>query len=333
MKFKTIVCLAIFLAGLAVLGWRFRPRGYSFSFQDTPVVEALEKVRRKTGEPILFETNLTGKVTAEIRRAPVGYVLDVIGDKARVGWHEVYVIYRAPPVWDEFRKAAVNEAEPKSFKPQDLIALGWRIRGNLDLEQAWQPVRVDFSAQKKSLGGCAKDLGRQSRVRVFVDPSLSDQDVSVNLKQQPPAQVVRALAKAAGAKVGRVLVVRAPWSMVKGGNSPEMAQDESMQGAMRDNLLMEFQGAVAAMPPEERAQVQALMAKYLPVVMSLRALPEEERKAKIAEIANDPEVQKLALKHMQKRIDSSTPEERAKMRQRFAQARHGHGGRPAGGGE
>jgi type II secretory pathway component GspD/PulD (secretin) len=328
MKLKTIVCWLIFLVGLAVLGWRYWPKGYSFSFKDTPVIEALTKVRSKTGQPLLFETNLTAKVTAEIKRAPFNYVMDVIGEKSFLGWHEAYVIYRDPAVWEEFQKAAVNEAEPKLFKPQDIMALGFRMRISLDQQQAWEPVLLDFKVEKKSLEGCVKDFSKMSRARIFLDPALASQDVTVSLKQQTSDRIVKALARAAGAKVRRAVVVRGPWSMPKGVKLQDLAQEGSARTAARENFMSEMQAAVAAMPAEDRVKVQELMAKYLPVVMSLGTMTPEERKARIAEIGNDPEVQKIIVKQTEKRLENSTPEERAQMRQRFDRWHRERGDRP-----
>lgn len=322
---KTVVSLTVFILGLAVLAVKLFPgiftRGHSFSFKDTPAVEALTKVREKTGQPILFMTNLTSMVTMDVKNAPLGYILDVMADKANFGWHETYVIYKNKFVWKEFQKVVLNEVEPKSFVPSEIIALGWRFRGRLDPNQAWEPVLMNFSSTNQPLNEAAARLSRMSRARVFVDPSLAATKVSLNLQQKEISKTVKALANAAGAEVERALVVRSPRSMTLGFDPKNMETKTGLRESIQGNLMAELQGTMAAMPPAERERLQALIDKYMSTFLSMAMLSKEERQAKMAEMGNDPEVQKVVLSYLLNQIENSAPEERAQLRQRIAQQR------------
>lgn len=77
------------------------------------------------------------------------------------------------------------------------------------------------------------------------------------------------------------------------------------------------QAQLAALPPEQRAEAQKQMNEMRDFWASVRNLPEEERRAKIEEMMNRPEVQERMEERMNARDAKSPPEKREDRMRRY----------------
>lgn len=116
MKKNTIALSAtLVLAAAGYLGWLAWNAGQNLvtlDVRDADVREVVEKIASQTHETILTDSNLMGKVTFKVKRAPLDTVLNIISDQISSRWSAYYPLYTGGKSLDLFKQGLRGEIDP-----------------------------------------------------------------------------------------------------------------------------------------------------------------------------------------------------------------------------
>lgn len=167
------------------------------------------------------------------------------------------------------------------------------------------------------------DQGSQKTGAIFALPEGWEPAVSKVPKEGPIGEVTVKLAKSASGTVQEVflLTVQPPRPQQanneENGNRWEFTRTvfSPTRGGQRNQEWMaeRMQAQIAALPPAEQAEVKKQMEEMRAFWESVRGLSEEERRAKIEEMMNRPDVQERMEVRNSAR-DSKTPPEKREQR-------------------
>jgi hypothetical protein len=101
MKYLILICIILSLAVISV--WAAdapsttetpapAAKTATIDASDTPVVDVIKNIAQATGETILVESLVDGKITAKAKDVPVDKALDIVTKAAKLHWRKLYVL-------------------------------------------------------------------------------------------------------------------------------------------------------------------------------------------------------------------------------------------------
>ncbi len=116
MKKSTIALsatLALVVAGyLGWLAWNAGQNLVTLDVRNADVLEVVHKLESQTRETILTDSNLNGKVTFKVKRAPLDTVLNIINDQVSSRWSAYYPLYTGSKSLDLFKQGLRGDVDP-----------------------------------------------------------------------------------------------------------------------------------------------------------------------------------------------------------------------------
>jgi hypothetical protein len=309
----------VLLLGGALLygGWaavRAHRNLVTLNVRNMDVRQVVKKIRWQTWESIIVNKGVRGKVTLEVRNAPLEAVLDLVAGQISARSSHVYPIYHKKSSFKELQALLQQESgenEMKrwtNFASRGRLGGGGGFRGGFDVMDPATNNLINLRFQNKEPSLAALTLGFASRTQIVPEDGI-DLKVNLELNNVTREEAVKKFAKALYRNWDNLYVLQTARF------GPGRGPGESDQDAMRERMAARLE----ALPPEQRARFE-----------EVRNLSPEERQARMQARMEDPAVQQRVIDRTLNDIRTSTPEQivqrkrqRRQMMQNCQQQREG----------
>jgi hypothetical protein len=325
-----LIIVAIVMGGYALWRWLDGRGTVTVNFVDAPLGRVAASVGRQTGLDIVTNADLEQKITLQLRRAPVFDALETLATRIDGSLRLAYLM--APD------KAALASGIALLTVSED--ASGWRVTspgwgGGWSVGETVPDLRrVAFRPspqENPALSAWLEQLSQKSGA-TFLRPEGWDP----SLPKPPPAARVghaaKKTAKAAGGIAGEIVWIPVRTEGPRGprATAPSETPASRGQGAGRRGfggnqqnnpewVAERIEAQIALLPPEEREQVRTEFVKMREFWAEVRALPEDQRRAKMEDFFSNPEVQARMEERTMRRDMRRSPEQRAERYKRYVQ--------------
>lgn len=290
-------------------------------FTEAPLSKVVAAVSRQGGVQIVTNADLSMPVTLQLRRAPLFEALDTLAVRIDGDMRLTYLL--APD------RAKLAEAA-NGFAASNRIT-GWKVfssggGGTMVGETAPDLRRVSFTPsamEDSSLHALLNQAAQKTGVS-FAAPE--DWNPSIARLPKPASASASAsnIAKAAKGRLREIVLISVRSPRGEEGERAERREGEGGGvmggGGGRGNpewMAERAQAQIKLLPPEERAQAQADFDEMRGFFDSLRGLPPEERRAKMEEFFERPDVQERLEERAMNRDMKRSPKQRAQRFKRY----------------
>ena len=292
----------------------------TLNVRNMDVRRVVKKVERQTWESVLMGKDVQGKVTLNVRNAPLSAVLNLVASQVSARSSHVYPIYRAKSALKELQTLLQRESGElalakhwTNFSFRGGMGSGGGFRGDFEGGNSATNQLITLSIHDKAPSLAALTLGAASRTQIVPEDGIAV-NVNLELKNATPGEAVEKFARALNRKWDNFYVLQAARF------GPGRTGGEADQEAMRERMTARME----ALPVEQRARLE-----------EIRSLSPEERQARMQARMEDPTVQQKMTDRSLNDIRSSTPEqmvqrkrERLQRMQNFQQQGQGTQPRP-----
>jgi hypothetical protein len=322
MNKRTLLILTAVVALLAIAGTTYalklRRNLVTLDVREMEVREVVAKLKRQTGEDIFVSQDVQGKVTMNVKNAPLDGVLELVAGQVSARSSHIFPIYKNSDSLKNLhalvqRPASnyvqattwTNFAQRRGFGGRGFGGGGFGGFGGFDGEnQNTNNGAVTLQLVNKEPASAARALSMATRSTVVVDDSLQ-KPVTLKLNNTEQKEALQKFASAMKAKSGEFYLLQG-----RTGFRPQRQDNEGEdEEARRARMEARFQ----EMPADMRARLE-----------EMRNMTPEERQARMQARMEDPTVQARMAERTINSIRNSTPE------QMIQQARQRRGGRGRG---
>ncbi|MEO8425577.1 MAG: hypothetical protein ABI651_00550 [Verrucomicrobiota bacterium] len=319
---KLVSTLAL-LAGVVLIygAWtavRAHRNLVTLNVRNMEVRQLVRKIERQTWESIVVNKDVQGRVTLEVRNAPLEAVLDLVAGQVSARSSHLYPIYHKKSSLKELQALLQQQSgenvEAKrwtNFASRGSVGGGGGFRGGFDGMGSATNNLINLRFEDKQPSAAALTLGFATRAQIVPEDGI-DLKVNLELKNATTEEAVNKFAKALYRNWDNLYVLQA--ARFGPGRGP---------GGIDPDVLRERMSArLEALPPEQRARFE-----------EMRNLSPEERQARMQARMEDPAAQQRMIDRSLNEIRNSTPEQmvqrkrqRRQMMQSFQQP--GQGAQP-----
>jgi hypothetical protein len=308
--------LAVLVIWRWVAGWGL----VTVNFVEAPLGKVIAAIERQGRVKVATNAPLDTRVTLQLRNAPVFDALDTLAVRMDGDLRLMYVV--AP---DRAQTLAGLGALTSSGRPE-----GWKMFsagfGGGDFGDSIPDLRKislkPSPMEDRSLHAMLEQSSQKTGVS-FLAPETWNPILGHLPKAGGISQVAGRLAKAAKGQVLEVAVIRVrPPS--GDGNSGGMAGrgewDGTRGGRNRPNpewMAERAEARIALLPQAEQEEARKDFGEMQKFWSEVRALPEDQRRAKIEEVMSRPEVQDRMEDRMAARDEKRSPDQRANRYKRY----------------
>ena len=310
--FGLLALLAVFLA--ALLFW---PDGLiALNFQDAPVAKVISSIERQGRVRIV--TNLPPETPVTMKmRAPLMEVLETLSVRTESDMRAVYIGAVGKSEAEAAFEALQSGKAPESFEVAWFPAMGMSLGTTVPDPRALI-VRLE-PADPNTLQSALRQLAQKSGVMTAV-PREWNPNASPAAKPAAASSAIRQLVKSSGGHLAEGFFLFNRGARPDDGRGPEGEGREAGGGPRggRDGgmnpewIAQRTEAMIAQLPPEEQPAAKAEFDAMRKVFAEVRALPEDQRRAKMEEIFNRPEVQDRMAARAEARDARQTPAQREK---------------------
>ena len=301
--------------------------------KEAPLSQVLAKMSRQAGVTILTNLDPATPVTLDVRKMPLVEALDIVAVRTEADWQAA--VLGAP---DKATLQAGRQLLGQSGRPE-----GWRIfhfpmpmMAEAVIEEVSDPRQAKWNATSEAEGNLQAYLNQATQKTGVMVAVPRDWNPAVN-KQPASGEAVdsvRKLLSSAGGKTDTFFYLRssrwnrnAPpvaqgeqpstqWAQPTGSNQPGQRPNRGGGGGGRGQINPEYlqdriNNELAKLPAAEREAAIREANEMRQFWTEVRALPEEERRAKIEEFMSNPANQERMEAAMSRRDSKRTPEQRA----------------------
>ena len=320
---KILIAATISLVVFAIVYWVWSGWGLiTVEVTAKPLAEVIRSIEKQGG--IVLKTNMdTAKpVTMNVHRVPLTEALETLASRTDARWRLGYLFGPDAATLKTATDAIASGKRPEGWKNFDVPLFG--RPGSLgDEVVAMDPRRDRWDVQEpaeKTLQGfmqkAATGVSASFTCPESFNPAVAKTPSSGEIRKSAPQ-----LAKAAGAKVEEVfLLMGRPQGVAEAdsdrdddggpGGSPRGRGGPPRGGGsftlMRDRQLAE----IAKLPASEQPAAKAEFDERDKLFASVRELPEAERRAKLEEIFNSPDMQDRMADRKMKSDERKSPDQR-----------------------
>jgi hypothetical protein len=279
----------------------------TLNVRNMDVRQVVKKIERQTWESIVLNKEVQGKVTLNVRKAPLEAVLDLVAGQVSARSSHIYPIYRNKSSLKELQTLLQSEnAEIVQTKRWTNFAFRGRMgggggfRGGFDGAESPTNTLINLHFQNKEPSVAALTLGFATRAQIVPEDGI-DLKVNLELNNVTREQAVKKFAQALYRNWDDLYVLQTA-RFGPGRGAPEFDPE-----AMRERVAARLE----ALPPDQRARLE-----------ELRNLSPEERQARMQARLEDPAVQQRMTDRALDEIRNSTPEQivlRKRQRRQMAQ--------------
>lgn len=296
--------------------WRAQSNLVTLHVRNAPIADVVSSLRWQTWEKIILHTNVTGRVTLDVRKMPLNNVLALIGEQVNARWTAVFPIYREKTALVSLERALRGEVEFANTAFTNFQAQPMGGRGEPGSREA-RPVTVNF--QNTDLTISALALERFGGGQIVIEKNQAAK-ISLALAETPFEKAVAKVARAARRSTTRLYAlqpVRTPRMMAgpPGENRPRPEQTRDPEAEAQRNEAM--RQVLLTLPAEEQKKAEERQIERT----AMQSLTPEQREQVMTERANSPEMQARAEQRSASGIKNSTPEQRRERYERMYQMR------------
>jgi len=315
--------LALLVVVIAVrLFW---PDGLiTLDFKDAPLAKVIASIERQGRVRIVTNVPPETPVTMQMKRARLMEVLETLSVRIDSDLRAVYIgaseKSRASAAFEDLKSGKSPEAFDIAWFPSMGMSLGTDVSDPRALV-----VRFEPEAQNP-LQSALRQIAQKSGVMTAV-PRDWNPSASLAAKPSTASAAVRQLVKSSGGYVSEGFLLwhhegRSEIGGGRGGRGDGGRGDGGGDGGGgggprggREGMNPEWvaqrvEAEIAQLPPEEQPAAKAEFDAMRKIWEEVRALPADQRRAKMEEIFNRPEVQDRMTARMEARDARHTPEKR-----------------------
>ena len=318
-----LIGAAVILFGVVLWNWISGWGLITVDFKDAPISTVLKKIERQGGVRIITNADPTTKITLQLDHATLADAMNTVSARLDGSSRLAYV---AAPTKAQIEQVFIDFTQNTNPSGWTIHFTGGRFGGDFGGEEMIGPKELEWKVSdtpEKDLQGFL-DQGSQKTGAFFAAPS----DWNPTLASFPATNSVRkvtnnAVSQAKGKVVEAIFVmVRPPRDDTadnnRGYNYPGAVRTQgggfNPRGRGNPAWMADRMNAqIAALPAEDQADARALFAKF----QEAAALPEDQRREKMRELFQDPQMQEMMEKRMEARDAKRTPEQRAQRYRRY----------------
>ena len=326
---KILIRATILFVVSAVVYWVWSNWGLiTVDVNGKPLAEVIRSIEKQGG--IILKTNMdaTRAVTMHVHKVPLTEALETLAARTDARWRLGYLFASDSATLKGALETIAGGKRPEGWKNFDVPLLG--RPGSLGEEVVpMDPRRDHWAVQEpaeKTLQGfmqaAATGVSASFTCPETFNPAVGKSPSSGEIRKSAPQ-----LAKAAGAKVEEVFLLM---GRPQGVAETEGDRDEEGPGPgrgrggppgsrggnptqMRDRQIAE----IAKLPPSEQAAARAEFDERDKLFASVRDLPEAERRAKLEEVFNSPDMQDKMADRKMKSDERKSPDQRIAKYQKY----------------
>lgn len=316
---KILFVIAGVVAALALVRF-FWPDGLiTLDFKNAPVSKVIASIERQGRVRIATNVPPETLVTMQMKRVPLMEALETLS--ARIEG-DLRAVYAGAPT--KMQAAAALE-ELKTGKRSDQWAVAWfpsmgMLSGVTPPDPRFLIVKPE-PGEKNDLQSALQQVAVKSGILIAV-PKDWNPEVKMPGKTAPAATIVSQLIKSSGGQLQESFLIVAREDRGEGrygrgdrggeGGGPRFNRD----GMNPEWIEQRAEAAIAQLAPEDRPAAQAEFDSMKKFWQEVRSLPDDQKRAKMEEFFNRPDVQEKMEERRAASDARKTPEQRA---QRYKQ--------------
>lgn len=318
---KILLGAAVLLAVVAVVRLLWPDGTITVNFKNAPFSKVVAEIQRQGRIKIVSNVPPETPVTLQLDHAPLLDALDTFSVRTETDLRPATIT--APDREQTLEAIALFESGVKPEKwtivspPGGFLPTSTTI---IDVRKI--PVALDQSTAS-DLHSSLKQISMKSGLATAAP---ADWNPSVTPPGSPKAasDLARSIAQAANGQSLDVFLMIARGGPDRGDGPPRNAGGEGWNGGPRQgfdpaSFAARAEAAIAQLPAEERPAALADLNAMQAVWKEVAALPEDQRREKMAEIFNRPEVQERMAEREAARDAKRTPEQREARMKRYVE--------------
>lgn len=326
---KTILLVAAgVVLALAAVNF-FWPDGLiTLNFKDAPVSKVIASIERQGHVRIGTNVPPETLLTIQMKRVPLMEALETLSVRVE---GELRVVFAGAPTKQQAAEALEELASGKRSDQWVVASVPFMGMFMGDTPPDPRSLTVKPEADEKSdLQSALRQVAMKSGVMTAV-PRDWNPEAKMPAKPAPAASIVKQLINSSGGHVQESFLIVArggrggdrdgeraggpPGSRGQGGGDQAGqpgGQRFGREGMNPEWLAQRAEAAIAQLPPDERQAAKSEFDSMRKFWEEVRALPEDQRRAKMEEFFNRPEVQEKMEERMAARDARRSPEQREK---------------------
>jgi hypothetical protein len=201
-----LLAAAAALGAIAVIAY-FPDNLVTLDVKDADVQQVVKSIARQSGETILIAPEATGAVTINVRKQPVGNVLEIITTQLGGRWQEFYALSDGRDSIEVLKKSLTEGGQAQGWRVR---GFGWGAADGDEFDWIPMPDKISYEAVAKPARDVALALSLRMRSRVVVCESIGSKTVTCVFKNDAPADAVRKFARELNAATDRFFCLRIP---------------------------------------------------------------------------------------------------------------------------
>ena len=297
--------------------WYFWPDGLiTLDFKDAPVSKVIASVERQGHVRVGTNVPPETLVTIHMKKVPLMDALETLSVRVE---GELRVVFAGASTKTQ---AAAALEEIASGKRSDQWAIAWfpsmgMIAGDTPPDPRFLAVKPE-AGEKNDLQSALLQVAVKSGVMTAV-PREWNPDAKMPKNTAPAASIVRQLINSSGGQVQESFLIIArggrdgrPGGPPDGGDRGGQAGGgpRGREGMNPEWLAQRAEAAIAQLPPDERVAAKADFDAMRKTFEEVRALPEDQRRAKMDELMNRHDMQDKMAARQDSRDARQSPQQR-----------------------
>ena len=297
--------------------WYFWPDGLiTLDFNNAPVSKVIASVERQGHVRIGTNVPPETPVTIHMKKVTLMDALETLSVRVE---GEVRVVFAGASTKAQAAAALVELA---SGKRSDQWAIAWfpsmgMPAGDTPPDPRSLAVKPE-AGEKKDLQSALQQVAMKSGVMTAV-PTDWNPEAKMPSKTAPAASIVKQLISSTGGQVQEsfLIIARGGRDRAQGGppdggdrGGPPGGQRFGREGMNPEWMAQRAEAAIAQLPPEERQAAKADFDSMKKTFDEIRALPDDQRRAKMEEVMNRPDVQEKMAARQDARDSRQSPMQR-----------------------
>jgi hypothetical protein len=317
---KPILIVSAVLVLAIALVCHFWPDGLiTLDFRDAPVSKVISSIERQGQVRIGTNVPPDTLVTMQMKKVPLMDALETLSVRIE---GELRVVYAGAT---SKTQAASAFEELQSGKPSANWAVAWfpsmgMVAGDTPPDPRSLAVKPE-AGEKNDLQSALQQVAMKSGVMTAV-PKDWNPDAKMPAKTAPASSIVKQLISSSGGQVQESFLIIArggrdggpPGQGGQGGDrgGPPGGQRTGREATNLEWLAQRTEAAIAQLPAEERLAAKADFDAMRKFWDEVRALPDDQRRAKMEEFFNRPDVQDKMEQRQTARDSRQSPQQRQK---------------------
>jgi hypothetical protein len=297
--------------------WYFWPDGLiTLDFNNAPVSKVIASVERQGHVRIGTNVPPETPVTIHMKKVTLMDALETLSVRVE---GEVRVVFAGASTKAQ---ASAALAELASGKRSDQWAVAWfpsmgMLAGDTPPDPRFLAVKPE-AGEKNDLQSALQQVAMKSGVMTAV-PTDWNPAAKMPSKTAAAASIVKQLISSTGGQVQEsfLIIARGGRDRAQGGppdggdrGGPPGGQRFGREGMNPEWMAQRAEAAIAQLPPEERQAAKADFDSMKKTFDEIRALPEDQRRAKMEEVMNRPDVQDKMAARQDARDSRQSPMQR-----------------------